>query len=104
MSHPPMPTAEQCTKRERLQDWHELACHAIWYPQMGGYVAKAVIIFSKKGGTSNCFEAYIWHDGEFPFTEDEGNKVAHVHHCSANQFVSFGCDVRRMQQKDYTND
>lgn len=74
---------------------------ACWYPQMGGYCGKAVIRWD-----SGCFEAYVWHDGDFPFStgeelwpptyDDYGNAVtrykepAFLHHCSADQFIAFG--------------
>jgi hypothetical protein len=57
-----------------------------WYPQMGGYVGRAVVV--PRGG---CFEAYVWHDGMFPFGEDSGPyPPAHIHHCMAQQFIDFG--------------
>lgn len=61
---------------------------ACWYPQMGGYVGKCVV--EPMGGPDDCFEAFVWHDGEFPFSTEYGDRVAVLHHCSAAQFVKFG--------------
>lgn len=55
-----------------------------WYPQMGGYVGRAVV--RPLGG---CFDVWVWHDGEFPFSETDGTP-AHLHHCMVEQFVQFG--------------
>ena len=63
---------------------------AIWYPQMGGYVSKAWVerLDDKDGG---CFDVYVYHDGDFPFHGDE--KPARLHHCMAEQFITFGKKV-----------
>jgi hypothetical protein len=74
------PTAEQCTAHEEVGPG--IAC---WYPQMGGYVAKAIVI---PGDT--CADVYVWHDGSFPFTDDDPRGPAHLHHCSGEQFIEFG--------------
>ncbi len=63
--------------------------YATWYPQMGGYVGKAVLHVWPDTTNNECFEAWVWHDGEFPFTEDAG-PPAHLHHCMAEQFVDLG--------------
>lgn len=39
------------------------------------------------------FEAFVWHDGEFPFSE-AGRSPTHLHHCGAEQFITFGQFVR----------
>lgn len=61
---------------------------AIWYPQMGGYVGTAVVVDA--GG---CFNAFVWHDGEFPF--ERGNP-RELHHCNPAQFTRFGNTVARL--------
>ena len=80
------------------------------YPQMGGYCAKSTIIFSRLTSDEEpgCFDADIWHDGQWPF---DGEKVgrqgpSHLHHCSAEQFIEFGMLVLEQQvlhQKDLDN-
>lgn len=88
---PPEPTAEQCGAHAPLQ-WVDRGrtAHgfAIWYPQMGGYVGKAVIEPTvDEKGSPGCFEAWVWHDGEFPF---HGDSPVVMHHCSPEQFIRFG--------------
>lgn len=74
-------------------------CMAAWYPQMGGYVAKCWVSFGcsdagPSGSPTNIpgFDVSLWHDGEWPFGEDDdrGRTPAHLHHCSADQFIGFG--------------
>jgi hypothetical protein len=79
------PTADQCSQGAELILPNGSKGKALWYPQMGGYVSKCIVVAS---GT--CFDVYIWHDGEFPF---EGDSPVRLHHCSAEQFVSFGRSV-----------
>lgn len=89
--HPPKPTADDCSNNA-VFEWGAHRCMAIWYPQMGGYVGKAVVVGEADGG---CFEAYVWHDGQFPFSDDpryHGGTLppVKIHHCMAGQFVEFG--------------
>ena len=90
------PTPKQCSAHERVYEDDEMIAHAVWYPQMGGYVGKAVVKMWKNPSSGNeCFDAYVWHDGEFPFRDDvTGTKAVHIHHCSPEQFVRFGELVR----------
>ena len=93
---PPLPTADQAgaNAQVRWQDGgHERIGFAAWYPQMGGYVALAVVV-DAKSNPPGCFEAWVWHDGEFPFDESGGQHPAHLHHCDPEQFVEFGETVR----------
>lgn len=98
---PREPTAEECeTCDVVLEDEHSIG-HAIWYPQMGGYVGKAVVVFSKERGGSGrnpCFDVYVWHDGEWPF--NEGEPPNPLHHCNAQQFIDFGREVLNLQGVD----
>lgn len=92
---PPEPTSVQCTAHAIIE--HEgQRFTACWYPQMGGYVAHCLVI---KTGNSlsldGCFEAFVWHDGEFPFSEAERSPT-HLHHCGAEQFIRFGEFVREI--------
>lgn len=87
------PTAEQCTARAALGD----GFYALWYPQMGGYVSKAVVHCD---GPDGCLEVWVWHDGEFPFSDadaddwtGEPKKPKHLHHCDAEQFRRFADDI-----------
>lgn len=84
------------------EDEHEIA-RACWYPQMGGYVGKCVVITSKVSYDDHppCFTALVWHDGEFPFGSYNlpGEPCPRVlHHCSAEQFVTFGNFVTKLQR------
>lgn len=92
---PPEPTADQCSTAADLPPFNARPCMACWYPQMGGYHGKCVVVGPHPG--SSCVDVYVWHDGEFPFRGDdptgwEGDKrkPARVHHCDVEQFVDFG--------------
>ena len=92
---PREPTADECSTHADLGDgWT-----AIWYPQMGGYVGKAAAFIEDE-----CFEVYVWHDGEFPFScgqtdRDVPASPVRLHHCDADQFISFGEELKRLQEK-----
>lgn len=88
MRQPNEPTPEQCSARAVLP----CGGRACWYPQMGGYGAKAVVY------VDHCTEVYVWHDGEFPFSEGTapGRRPAYLHHCSGTQFEEFGAMLREM--------
>ena len=77
------PTPDQCTQHAEIECRGSRAW-ACWYPQMGGYAARAVVIPERNGG---CFTVLVWHDGEFPFAAGE---PARLHHCDPEQFVTFG--------------
>jgi hypothetical protein len=86
------PTAEACsagTLTTVVVNGERIEGYATWYPQMGGYGAKALVIPS--GG---CFDVLVWHDGEFPF--GDGRKPASLHHCDARQFIEFGEFVAKL--------
>jgi len=94
---PPEPTGEQCNKCARV-DFNGRRAFATWYPQMGGYCSKSVIVED-----GQCFGAFVWHDGQFPFSDDghacddcgSRRSPAYIHHCDASQFVNFGQRVDR---------
>jgi hypothetical protein len=98
---PTEPTAEQCSKRERLPAFNGQQAFACWYPQMGGYSGKCVVVseagpFDLHQRDLPCFEVYVWHDGDFPFS---GEQVpVYFHHCAADQFIEFGNRVRAFQE------
>lgn len=84
--HPPEPTSAQIRDHETIE-WCGFTLHATWYPQMGGYVGKCWVAPLGNGG---CFDVWVWHDGEFPFSERPGTQPAFLHHCDPGQFVDFG--------------
>lgn len=77
------PTVEQCTQREQVDLPDGRRGWACWYPQMGGYVGRAVAVPDGAG----CFDVLVWHDGEFPFSDANPTEL---HHCDGSQFVEFG--------------
>lgn len=96
---PAEPTAEQCSAKAHLGDGY----YALWYPQMGGYIGKAVVW---RDGTDGCLEMWVWHDGEFPFTDgdtdgwtDKPKSPAHLHHCDAEQFRRLADDIEEIAAK-----
>ena len=68
--------------------------YACWYPQMGGYSSKCIVHPHENG----CFDAYVWHDGKFPFDETSGRNPAMIHHCVADQFIEFGIFAKRVSE------
>jgi hypothetical protein len=103
--YPPQPTADQCEANEKLPDVNGLPAWAGWYPQMGGYVSKCVIVDESTLDPESCFGVFVWHDGQFPFSDDSqypGDTApcpAYLHHCSATQFIEFGETVLRLKGK-----
>ena len=101
---PAEPSSSDCennTRRVVSGGWIELCA---WYPQMGGYCGKCVVRFHPEELDVNeepCFDVWVWHDGEFPFGEDEypGKVPARLHHCSAEQFRDFADVVERAMGK-----
>lgn len=83
------PTVEQCEVNAVVWESTNRVSIACWYPQMGGYIARAVVTFDKSRRNNDCFDVDIWHDGEFPLDDGEG-EPAHLHHCDPQQFVDFG--------------
>lgn len=92
------PTDGQCSKRERLPDINGMHAYAIWYPQMGGYAGRAVVVFHP-GQEDSCFDVLVWHDGDWPFDSEPPREL---HHCSPMQFVDFGEAVAEMQAASVT--
>lgn len=101
---PPEPTSDQCTAREAFE-FRGRPSFAAWYPQMGGYGSHCIVVPCNNANPDDkpgdgCFDVYVWHDGEFPFSRandlargDLPRSPAHLHHCSAEQFVRFGTEV-----------
>ena len=95
------PTAEQCENQELISEDEFYSNYAMWYPQMGGYVSECVVQIPRLD-PDGCFEAFVWSDGEFPFSEEAG-PPSHIHHCAPEQFVYFGnsvIELRKKSQKD----
>ena len=102
----PEPTSDDCTAHTRF-DTYLGAAYALWYPQMGGYVGKALAIPSIGDPTfpgDPCFDVYVWHDGEFPFSGVGGWRKddipIRIHHCSGHQFVKFGLELLDIAERD----
>lgn len=101
---PREPTGDECYAEKIVP---EFGMYAAWYPQMGGYSAKCWIEASD--GEDGCFDAWVYHDGTFPFDskqvfDDEWGQPqmrqpAKIHHCSATQFIEFGSAVQSMLRK-----
>jgi hypothetical protein len=65
---------------------------------MGGYAGKAVAVDL---GDADL-DVYVWHDGEFPFSDDDARFLGDeekpktpvkVHHCDVGQFRLFADQV-----------
>ena len=94
------PTSDQCSKHELMGEDRDCKYYAIWYPQMGGYVGHAVVSIHKDWGYDGndpeqypCFDTWVWHDGDFPFSDRDPIRL---HHCAWEQFVNFGEEVKNM--------
>lgn len=100
MTKPTEPTSEQCSQNARVADVNGRPAFACWYPQMGGYVGKAVVLpgWDDRNEEPDCFEAYVWHNGEFPFDEGDGRSPARLHHCMPQQFTEFGEWVAKVSE------
>jgi len=95
------PTAEQCESNAIISDSEEGIVFAAWYPQMGGYCGKCLVQTVRDYDESGCFDVFVWHDGEFPFSDSptDCSRPIRVHHCDADQFIEFGKLVKKMQGK-----
>lgn len=96
MSYINEPTSAQCTAHEQVYESTDRVGYAIWYPQMGGYVGKAVAIMDKEwekrpgnGRVGGCVDLFVWHNGRFPFQDSDENPKE-IHHCDPTQFITFG--------------
>lgn len=89
------PTSHECSHNSPVFDDGQRVGYAIWYPQMGGYVGKAVAVMDKgwkeRGNAreGGCIDVYVWHDGQFPFSADGVDPYV-LHHCDPVQFIEFG--------------
>lgn len=88
--YPNEPTGDECNARSTVT-FNGLKAMACWYPQMGGYAGKCVIV--QDGDCVNC---YVWHDGDFPFGQDDGHEPRNpvrLHHCDTDQFRRFADNI-----------
>lgn len=89
---PAEPTSEACNSGFEYDLPGGSRAKACWYPQMGGHVGKCVVVFHPS--SNGCFEAYVWHNGDFAFDDEDGAPV-HIHHCDPEQFIEFGEMVKK---------
>ncbi len=88
------PTPEECSAGTQIA----IGMFATWYPQMGGYVGRGVVCIQENSEKDDCFEVYVWHDGEFPFSGEGGRNPVRIHHCSTEQFREFADFVTARQK------
>jgi hypothetical protein len=88
------PTAEECNTHAEVDGgW------AFWWPQMGGYVARAIAKVVK------CHvDVWVWHDGEFPFTGEchscgLDRSPVHIHMDDGFEWVALGTFLNRLQDE-----
>lgn len=86
------PSAEECSARARVQLDDTRSGWACWYPSMGGYAGRAVVVVPGQTGHADVF---VWHNGEFPFPGQnppygEPSNPMELHHCDGVSFVAFG--------------
>ena len=108
------PTNYQCSASELVYEDANFYGYAMWHPQMGGYVAKCVVLMDKSwhstGGLHNgdvigavnggCIDMYVWHNGEFPFSEEDGDPAV-VHYCDPEQGISFWTEIRDLNDSHF---
>lgn len=98
---PSQPTPEQCSANATVDGGAGRPGTAAWYPSMGGYVGRAVIVVVD----GDCTDVYVWHDGDFPFDGDDPYRETHnprlLHHCNGQQFIGFGTLLEQIQGEAY---
>jgi hypothetical protein len=101
VTEPPEPSAQECSEGFWLAAAGGRAC---WYPSIGGYAGKAVVVVSEDGGV----DVWVWHDGQFPFRSlDDGadndgeppRSPVLLHHCDPADFIRFGQFLERLQEE-----
>lgn len=100
------PTAAECSTTAKVFEDNRTVGYALWYPQMGGYVGKAVALIAKEwrempngDREGGCIDVYVWHDGEFPFSGENGREPIKLHHCDPEQFIEFGHTLKALNEK-----
>lgn len=100
------PTSEECNTNASLEVEGYDRAFAAWYPQMGGYGSRCIVAYwhdeYAEDPADACFDVFVWHDGEFPFSEDTdvsrlgyARPPARLHHCRAEQFIRFGQTIEK---------
>jgi hypothetical protein len=93
------PTHEECAARAEVRLTDDLTGRAAYYPQMGGYVSRCVVVMDH-----GCVDVYVWHNGDFPFSGHdswgEAQSPAVLHHCDGGQFIRFGEFVADLQGEE----
>lgn len=102
----PYPTNDQCSNNEVVFDCNGRIGHAFWTPQAGGYRGKSVAVFDKGwksyasgSAEGGCIDIYIWHDGEFPYDDEDGREPVEFHICDPEQFITFGEKLKTINNK-----
>ena len=95
-----LPTQEQCSNHAKVFETEHRVGYAIWYPQIVGYLGRAVAVMDKRweeqksgAATGGCINVYVWHDGDFLFLDNEGGP-RRIRHCDPEQFIAFGKTLR----------
>lgn len=91
------PTNKQCDEKIEVGP-NAFACY---YPQTDGHSSKCVVKLLFDTGMG-CFDAYIWHDGEFPYSD--GKPPVELHHCDPEQFIRFGAFIKKKYKQERNND
>jgi hypothetical protein len=86
------PTPDECSTNARVKMpsncGNESEYQACWYPQVGGYHALCWIETSANLEGDACFDAFVWHDGEFPTNPGEEPPFS-IHYCDPQQLIDF---------------
>lgn len=82
---PRKPTPEECNTKAEVDGGR-----AFWFPQMGGYVGKAVAKVGKC-----CVDVWVWHNGQFPFDGDcqscgDERQPVRLHMDDGHEWRAFG--------------
>lgn len=97
-----IPTPEECDKHASVEyDWYggRATFYAVWTPQFEGYCARALVMPQWSAGTdyNECFDVYVWHDGEFP---TQGGPPSHCFHlCMLEQFAWFARSLQTIKRR-----
>lgn len=106
---PREPTPEQCSSRSEWVDEEGFRLKAFWWPQMGGYVARALMKaepLDEDHEPGGCVTVWVWHDGTFPFTEAERQadgsaaSPAELHLCDIEQWLGVWKELVEFQSAE----